>query len=47
MRIIASFLLLITAIAAFGGCSSKQINETTDSIIGDVKDLGEKATEQH
>jgi hypothetical protein len=47
MRIGAMVFSALIALAVFGGCSSKQINETADSISTDIKNFGEKVTEQH
>jgi hypothetical protein len=47
MRLRVWMFLGLLAITVLGGCSTKQINETTDSIVSDVKNVGEKATEQH
>jgi len=46
-KIISGIFLAIALMATFGGCSSKQINETADSIGSDIKRFGEKVTEQH
>lgn len=42
----AFFLIFILAWAVFSGCSSTQINDTTETIANDVKDFGDKVTEQ-
>ncbi|MEJ2468598.1 MAG: hypothetical protein P8Y65_03795 [Campylobacterales bacterium] len=47
MRTRALTVLALLAAVLFGGCSTKQINETADSITTDIKDFGEKVTEQH
>ncbi|UFS63073.1 hypothetical protein LOH54_02850 [Sulfurimonas sp. HSL-3221] len=47
MRITVFLALALSVMAAFGGCSSAQINETADSIGSDIKNFGEKVTEQH
>jgi hypothetical protein len=46
MRVLTAMTSLFLALTVFGGCSPQQINETTDSIVNDVKNVGEKATEQ-
>lgn len=30
-----------------GGCSTKKVNDTVDSVTDDVKNLVDRATEQH
>jgi len=47
MRTWELFVAALMAAALFGGCSTKQINETADSIATDIKNFGEKVTEQH
>jgi hypothetical protein len=47
VRVLTVISSLLLALTVFGGCSAQQINETTDSIVNDVKNVGEKATEQH
>lgn len=46
MRMIWIFAALLL-MAGLQGCSTTQINETADSITTDMKNFGEKATEQH
>jgi hypothetical protein len=43
----ALWALALVIMAALGGCSTKEINDTTDSITTDIKNFGEKVTEQH
>ena len=47
MRVLAFIFAMLFLGAFVQGCSTKQINETTDSITTDIKDFGEKVTEQH
>ena len=47
MRFATLMVFALLTAAAFSGCSSKEINETTDSITTDIKNFGEKVTEQH
>ncbi|MHC3993755.1 hypothetical protein ACXWTF_02935 [Thiomicrolovo sp. ZZH C-3] len=47
MRITGMVSAALLALALFGGCSGKQVNETTNSIVDDVKQFGNKVTEQH
>jgi len=47
MRVLAFIFATLLLSALLQGCSTKQINETTDSITTDIKDFGEKVTEQH
>ena len=47
MRFFAFLMAALVLTGLLSGCLSKQVSETTDSIIGDVKNFGEKATQQH
>ncbi|MBD3801175.1 MAG: hypothetical protein IE886_07020 [Campylobacterales bacterium] len=47
MRVMGVLFAALLALALFGGCSGKQVNDTTNSIVDDVKNFGEKVTEQH
>ena len=40
------FASLIAAAVMFGGCSSKEINETTEDIGKDIGNFVDKVTEQ-
>lgn len=46
MKLMAVMIVAMLTACTIGGCSSKQINETTDEIVTDVKDFGEKVTEK-
>ncbi|WP_345970722.1 hypothetical protein WCX72_02610 [Sulfurimonas sp. HSL1-6] len=47
MRVMGMVFAALLALALFGGCSGKQVNDTTNSIVNDVKQFGHKVTEQH
>lgn len=46
MRCITYLVTALLFAAVMTGCSTKQVNETADSITGDIKNFGEKVTEQ-
>jgi len=45
-RVIAP-LLAVILMGTFEGCSAKQIKENVDNVTNDIRDFGEKATEEH
>lgn len=40
-------VLLVTGGLMMAGCSTKKVNDTVDSVTDDVKNLVDRATEQH
>jgi len=47
MRQIVMLLLVLSTAAMTAGCSAKKVNETSGAIIDDMKNFGNKVTEQH
>ena len=47
MKFYSGIFTSVMMAVVLSGCSGKQINETTDSIVHDMKSVSDKATEQH